>query len=371
MRQLKLIIEGKYLNMHKYSLTLYQYFPLKFTNQMNNKILAILFSLIAGMTSCMDKKPVYDTFTGFTQGSTYSIVYDNGQNISPIDLKQNVEKILHDFDMSLSVYQDSSIISKVNRNEDVVLDSFFIDVFRKSILISQMTDGAFDITVGPLVRAWGFGPDEHKSFTEAKRDSLLKLVGMDKIALVNGRIIKSLPGVTIDVNAIAQGYSVDVVCRYFDHRGIKNYLVEIGGEVRAKGKKAGSLWRIGIDKPEDNNMTPGQTLQGIIRITDRAVSTSGNYRKYYIENGVKYSHEIDPKTGYPARNTLLSATILADDCTTADGLATAAMVIGKERTIKLLGIHPEIEAYLIYSDESGNFKTWMSENLKDKISEEK
>ena len=338
---------------------------------MNNKLLAVLFFLIAVMTSCIGKKPVFDNFTGFTQGSTYSIVYDNNQNINPVDLKQNVEKILHDFEMSLSVYQDSSIISKINRNEDVVLDTFFIEVFNKSVLISEMTEGAFDITVGPLVRAWGFGPDEHKTFTEEKRDSLLKLVGMDKVSLVNGRIIKSLPGVTIDVNAIAQGYSVDVICRYFDHLGIKNYLVEIGGEVRAKGKKAGSLWRIGIDKPEDNNMTPGQTLQGIIKITDKAVSTSGNYRKFYIENGVKYSHEIDPKSGSPAKNTLLSATIVADDCAMADGIATASMVIGKDKTIKFLEIHPEIEAYLIYSDECGNFKTWMSENLKDKITEEK
>jgi FAD:protein FMN transferase len=338
---------------------------------MNNKTLAILFSLITGMTSCIGKKAVFDTFTGFTQGSTYSIVYDNTQNINPIDLKQNVEKILHDFDMSLSVYQDSSVISKINRNEDVVPDTFFIEVFKKSVLISEMTGGAFDITIGPLVRAWGFGPDEHKTFTEEKRDSLLKLVGMDKISLSNGRIVKSLPGVTIDVNAIAQGYSVDVICRYFDHLGIRNYLVEIGGEVKARGRKNGSLWRIGIDRPEDNNMTPGQTLQGIIKITDKALSTSGNYRKFYVEDGVKYSHEIDPKTGYPAKNTLLSATILADECALADGIATASMIIGKDRTIKLLETHPEIDAYLIYSDEGGNFKTWMSDRLSNSITEEK
>jgi thiamine biosynthesis lipoprotein len=337
---------------------------------MNNKKLAILFSLITVLTSCIGKQPVIDNFTGFTQGSTYSIVYDNSINISPLDLKQKVENILHDFEMSLSVYQDSSVISKINRNENVVLDTFFIEVFRKSVLICGMTDGAFDITVGPLVRAWGFGPDEHKTFTKERRDSLMRLVGMDKIALVNGRIVKSLPGVTIDVNAIAQGYSVDVICRYFDHLGISNYLVEIGGEVRAKGKKAGSLWRIGIDKPEDNNMIPGQTLQGIIKITDKAVSTSGNYRKFYIEDGIKYSHEIDPKTGYPAKNTLLSATIVADDCAMADGIATASMVMGKDKTIKFLEIHPEIEAYLVYSDESGNFKTWISENLKKNITEE-
>jgi FAD:protein FMN transferase len=357
--------------MDKYSLTLHQVF-IQFTsnNHMNNKILALLLSLVAVIHSCISKKPVIDNFTGFTQGTTYSIVYDNSINIAPQDLKLKVEKILRDFEMSLSVYQDSSVISKINRNEDVVLDTFFIEIFKESVLISEMTDGAFDITVGPLVRAWGFGPDEHKTFTDEKRDSLLKLVGMDKISLVNDRIVKSDPDVILDVNAIAQGYSVDVICRYFDHLGIRNYLVEIGGEVRAKGKKDGSLWKIGIDKPEDNNMSPGQTLQGIIKITDKAVSTSGNYRKFYIENGIKYSHEIDPKTGYPAKNTLLSATIVADNCALADGFATASMVIGKEKTIKLLEIHPEIEAYLIYSDDNGNFKVWMSDKLKKNITEE-
>ena len=336
---------------------------------MINKLLSVLLLLALVTPACKNKKPVFANFTGFTQGTTYSIVYDNRKNISPEELKLKVEKILHDFDMSLSIYLDSSIISKINRNEEVVPDSFFIEVFNKSVLISEMTAGAFDITVGPLVKGWGFGPDEHKNFKVEKLDSLLNLVGMDKISLINGRLVKSNPGIKLDVNAIAQGYSVDVVCRYFDHLGIKNYLVEIGGEVRAKGKKGKALWRIGIDKPEDNNMSPGQTLEGIIKITDKAVSTSGNYRKFYIEDGIKYSHEIDPKTGYPAKNTLLSATIIADDCAMADGLATAAMVMGKEKTIKFLQIHPEIQAYLIYSDETGNFKTWASEKIKDSISE--
>jgi len=336
---------------------------------MINKLLSVLVFLVLLTAACETKKPVFENFTGFTQGSTYSIVYDNKKKINPIDLKQQVENILHDFDMSLSIYKDSSIISRINRNEEVVPDTFFVEVFKKSALISEMTGGAFDITVGPLVKAWGFGPDEHKNFKVEKLDSLLNLVGMDKVSLINGRLVKSNPGIKLDVNAIAQGYSVDMVCRYFDHLGIKNYLVEIGGEVRAKGKKGKALWRIGIDKPEDNNMSPGQTLEGIIKITDKAVSTSGNYRKFYIEDGIKYSHEIDPKTGYPAKNTLLSATIIADDCAMADGLATAAMVMGKEKTIKFLQIHPEIQAYLIYSDETGNFKTWASEKIKDSISE--
>jgi FAD:protein FMN transferase len=336
---------------------------------MINRLLAGLLFLAFFAYGCKDTKPVFANFTGFAQGSTYSIVYDNRKNLDPGELRQKVEKILNDFDKSLSLYNDSSILSKINRNEDAVPDSFFTEVFRKSAIVSEMTEGAFDITVGPLVKAWGFGPDAHKSFTEAKRDSLMKLVGMSKVSLINGRLIKSDPHISLDFNAIAQGYSVDVICRFFDSLGIKNYLVEIGGEVRAKGRKAGNLWRIGIDKPVDNNITPGQTLQAIIKITDKALATSGNYRKFYIEDGVKYSHEIDPKTGYPVKNNLLSASIIADDCTTADGVATACMVFGTEKTIEFLGTHPELEAYLVYSDNSGDFKTWTSAKLKSYLTE--
>ena len=308
-------------------------------------------------------------FTGFAQGTTYSIVYANNKNISPLELKTKVEKVLHDFDMSLSLYKDSSIISKINRNEEVVPDSFFTEVFRKSSLVSELTDGAFDITVAPLVKAWGFGPDAHKNFSESKRDSLLKLVGMNKVSLVNGKLIKADPRISLDVNAIAQGFSVDVVCRYFDNLGIRNYLVEIGGEVKARGTKNGAHWRIGIDKPVDNNLVPGENLQAIIRISDKAIATSGNYRKFYIENGIKYSHHVDPKTGYTVKNTLLSVSIIADECAMADGVATGCLVMGKEKTIEFLGKHPEFEAYLIFSDDNGNFETWISENLKDLISE--
>ena len=299
----------------------------------------------------------------------YALLYDNNKNISPEDLKSKVEKILHSFDMSLSVYQDSSIISRLNRNEDVIPDAYFTEVFEKSAQISKMTGGAFDITVGPLVNAWGFGPDAHKNFTESKRDSLLKLIGMDKVSLVNGRLIKADPGISLDVNAIAPGFSIDVICRFFDKLGIKNYLVEVGGEVRGKGTKAGAEWRIGIDKPVDNNMSPGESLQAIIRITNKALATSGNYRKFYIENGVKYSHEIDPKTGYPAKNNLLSATILADDCATADGIATACMIMGTQKSIDYINQNPQFSAYFVFSDSDGNFKTWMSSALQDEVSE--
>ena len=191
---------------------------------------------------------------------------------------------------------------------------------------------------------------------------------MEKVSLINGQLVKSDPNISLDFNAIAQGFSVDVICRYFDKLKIKSYLVEIGGEVRVKGDKAGTPWRIGIDKPEDNNMLPGNELEAIIRIKDKSLATSGNYRKFYVENGVKYSHTIDPKTGYPAKNQLLSATILADDCATADGIATACMVMGKENSIDFINKN-KLDGYLIYSDDSGKFKTWISENLKKNISE--
>jgi FAD:protein FMN transferase len=329
---------------------------------------AVVYFLLLLFSSCRETA-TYDNFAGFAQGTTYSMVFENNGRLNPQELKSDVEKILRKFDLSLSLYVDSSVLSRINRNEDIIVDEYFMKAFRKSMEISEMTDGAFDITVGPLVRAWGFGPDDSRNFSELKRDSLMKLVGMDKVKLENGRVIKADPGICLDFNAIAQGYSVDVISDYFSSRGIKSFLVEIGGEVRVKGDKQGVLWRIGIDRPEDNNNLPGNDLQAVISLKDRSLATSGNYRKFYIENGVKYSHTIDPRTGYPARNQLLSATIIARDCATADGIATACMVMGKDKAIAFLGFHPEFDAFLVYSNDSGNYQTWATENLKRYISE--
>jgi len=332
------------------------------------RVLYLVFLLLLSGISCKEQVE-FSSFNGFAQGTTYSVVFEDNDKIEISDLKTNVEKILYDFDMSLSIYQDSSVVSRINRDEDVLPDTFFIEAFTKSKEISQITSGAFDITVGPLVEAWGFGPDAAKSFTEPIRDSLMNFIGMDKVKIRNGMVYKADPRIRLDFNAIAQGYSVDILSRYLKSIGIKRHLVEIGGEVRVCGDKGGVLWRIGIDRPEDNNMMPGEDLQAIISLKDRSLATSGNYRKFYIEDGVKYSHTIDPKTGYPARNRLLSATIIADDCATADGIATACMVMGQDRTIEFLNLHPEFEAYLIYSDDNGNFKTWATQNLKKNISE--
>jgi FAD:protein FMN transferase len=335
----------------------------------NLRIITLIVFVAVLFQSCTNKKTVIENISGFIQGTTYSIVFDNKKNIDPIDLRANIEQVLHEFDMSLSLYEDSSVLAKLNRNEEVDADKFFTEAFIKSDSLFRITNGAFDVTIAPLVRAWGFGPDDHKNFRKEKLDSLKNLVGMEKVSLVDGKLVKSNPDVTLDFNAIAQGYSVDVIYNYMSDTGIDNFLVEIGGEVRAKGTKGGALWRIGIDRPEDFNVTPGQQLQAIIKISDQSIATSGNYRKFYIEDGVKYSHTIDPRTGYPAKNKLLSVTIIARECAIADGIATACMVMGKEDAIEFINSNPQLSAYIVYSDDDGNFKTWMSESVKKNIEE--
>jgi thiamine biosynthesis lipoprotein len=330
----------------------------------------ILLVVLLLICSCKGNISDYGRITGFTQGTTYSIVYGGMSGFPTEKLRGEVEAILHQIDMSLSVYNDSSVIARLNRNETAVPDTFFSEVFRRSQDISEITDGAFDITVMPLVKAWGFGPDEHKSFDRSKLDSLLSLVGYTKIKMTGNRLIKSDPRITLDVNAIAQGYTVDVLYNRFDDMGLKNYLIEVGGEVRVRGKKGNNLWKIGIDRPADSNMVPGAALQAIIELKDKALATSGNYRKFYVEEGVKYSHTIDPKTGYPSKNRLLSATIITGDCTTADAIATACMVMGLERSIEFIKNNPGFEGYLIYSDDDGSYATWISEKLMKYLKEE-
>jgi FAD:protein FMN transferase len=336
---------------------------------MNNKVLLIFLVILSTAVACRSKKVEFGRISGRAQGTSYSIVYQDPVKFKPEDVKNIADTIFKNFDRSVSTYNPSSVISKVNRNEPVRVDTFFTGVFNKSKEISLLTDGAFDITVGPLVKAWGFGPDNHRKFNVSKLDSLLKLVGFEKVMIRDDKVVKSDPGICLDVNAIAPGYSADVLCRYFKAMGIKNFLVEVGGEVRAVGSKNGDYWKIGIDKPEDNNMIPGEKLQAIVRLKNKALATSGDYRKFYIEDGVKYSSHIDPRTGYPVKNRLLSVSIMADECATADGIATACMVMGKDKAIGFLEKNKNLEAYFIYSDEQGNFKTWITEKLRKDLNE--
>jgi FAD:protein FMN transferase len=321
-----------------------------------NAIIAI--AAIGILASCSSREKEYVKFGGFAQGTTYSISYHDSERRN---LQPQVDSILKDFDSSLSIYNKNSIVSRMNDNDtSATADGYFTECFGYSAEVSKATGGAFDITVGPLVRAWGFGLKNKDKITKEHIDSLLTLVGMDKVALVGGKLQKKNPKVFIDVNAIAQGYSVDVVARYLEGKGIGEYLIEIGGETYGKGVNAhGKPWTIGIDKPYDGNQAPGESLQATVELpSGKALATSGSYRKFFVENGVKYSHEIDPKTGYPARNTLLSASVVARNCAYADAYATAFMVFGVDRTKEFLKAHPEMDAYLVFSGKHGAFETF-------------
>lgn len=310
----------------------------------------------------------YYSITGFTQGTTYHITYEiRGET----DLKPEVDSILNDFDHSLSTYIPNSVISEINRNvPGIEADEHFIKVFNKSYEVYLNTDGAFDITVAPIVNALGFGFTKKVHVDSALIDSLLQYVGMNKVKLSGKKVIKQFPETMFDVNAIAQGYSVDVVSAYFDKLGIKNYLIEIGGEIRTKGRNSKKEdWKIGIDKPIENNMIPGESLQTILKLTNKSLATSGNYRKFYEEDGVKYAHSIDPKTGYPVLTRLLSATVVANDCMTADAYATAFMVMGLEKSIDYLSKHKELQGYLIFGGKDGNFETYITEGLRNEVME--
>lgn len=330
--------------------------------------LPFLLSLLLMVTAC-SQQPEYAELNGLTQGTTYHIVVQKTPGMDVMALRQDVEKLFTQIDNSLSIYNDSSVISAINANRTNLTDTLFREVFRASAQISSESGGLFDITVGPLVKAWGFGPDAMKRFNESMLDSLLALVGMDRVRLEGDRIIKADPDIFIDVNAIAQGYTVDLVADLITARGISQCLVEVGGEVRTVGNKNGMGWMVGIDTPADGNYTPGADIQARIRLDDRALATSGNYRKFFVENGIKYSHTIDPRTGYPARHTLLSATIIAPTGAVADAWATACMVGGKDTAIAFIEKHDFLEGYLIYSDENGAMKTWTSEGLRNMIIE--
>ncbi|HQB79060.1 MAG TPA: FAD:protein FMN transferase [Tenuifilaceae bacterium] len=322
-------------------------------------VVALLF--IAGCSSISEN---YYRVEGFAQGTTYSITYEDVQQR---DLSSGIDSILSAIDSSMSVYATNSVISKFNRNESLYADPMLVDVVKQSVTISRVTNGAFDITVGPLVKAWGFGPNGKQTPDSSHIDELLSLVGMDKITIKGDSVIKLNPNVVIDVNAIAQGYTVDVIAEYFESMGITNYLVEVGGEIRTLGVNAkGTDWVVGIDKPVDNAV-PGAELQVKLSLSGKSLATSGNYRKFYEENGVKYSHTINPKTGFPARHTLLSATVIAKTAAQADAYATALMVMGFENAVEFVHGTPDIEAYLVHSSPDGKYLEWMSPGIREMI----
>lgn len=307
----------------------------------------------------------YHSINGLVFGTIYNITYQYDG-----DLKAEIEAELKNFDGSLSPFNDTSFISRINRNEDIVTDRFFQTCFNRSMEISRETKGAFDITVAPLANAWGFGFKKGEFPDSMKIDSLLQITNYRKVKLADGKVVKEDPRIMLSCSAVAKGYSVDVVAQLLDKKGVENYMVDIGGEIVAKGKNArNGLWRIGINKPIDDSLSVNQEIQTILEISNIGLATSGNYRNFYYKDGKKYAHTIDPRTGYPVQHNILSATVIAEDCMTADALATAFMVMGLEEASAFAKAHPAIDAYFIYSDENGKFQTYFTEGMKKYIAQ--
>lgn len=307
----------------------------------------------------------YQNNKGFIFGTTYNITYQHDK-----DLGKEILVALNQVDASLSPFNEKSIITKINNNEAVKPDKMFVEVFELAKQISTETHGAFDITVAPMVNAWGFGFKSGTSPTKEVIDSIKEIVGFDKISLKSNKIVKQDPRTTLDCSAIAKGYGCDIVARLFRNKDIKNFMIEIGGEVVTSGISEKRIpWKIGVTKPTDDSLSTNQELQTILNITDMAMATSGNYRNFYYKNGKKYAHTIDPKTGYPVQHNILSATVLASDCATADAYATSFMVLGLDGAMKILEQHPELMAYFIYSDQKGHNAVWYSPSMKGKVIE--
>ena len=296
----------------------------------------------------------FQTEEGYIFGTTYHIKYQYEEN-----LHDSIIARLNAIDHSLSMFNPNSIVSCINRGESMKADSLIVCVWNMSQSISKETEGAFDPTVAPLVNIWGFGFNKKQIPEKEIIDSLRELVGWQRISIQDGLFYKEDPRMIIDFSAIAKGFGVDHVANLFRSMGIQNFMVEIGGEIIAQGSNfKGEAWRIGINKPDDDSTGTNTALQEVIEVRNSALATSGNYRNFYMEGGRKIAHTIDPKTGYPAQQSILSSTVKAPSCAMADGYATAFMVMGMEKSQEFLKTHPQLQAYFIFSDENGQYKTW-------------
>ncbi len=313
--------------------------------------LLLFLSLILSCTSGSKSNYSYQQHFGEIFATGYNIKYAYDQS-----LEEEIIAELNKFDLSLNPFKENSIITKINRNEPVELDSFFLKVFRKSEEISRKTRGKFDITVSPLINAWGFGFQNMDSVTPEIIDSLREFVGYEKISLDSGEnIVKTDPRVQINTSAIAKGYACDVIADLLESYGIEHYMIEIGGEVAAKGvNDKGLCWRIEITKPIDDATGMLRYRQTVLSLCDKSLATSGNYRNYYIKEGKKYAHTIDPHTGYPSQLDILGATVIADDCMTADAYATAFMAMGMEQSIEIARDIPGLYYYFVYEKDDNS-----------------
>jgi thiamine biosynthesis lipoprotein len=301
---------------------------------------------------------------GGALGTSYSIIYLSDKTL---DYQREIDSVFQAVNQSLSTYIPTSDISKINRGDTtIVVDALFRDVFKISNEVYQKTNGYFDPTVGALVNAWGFGPGPEIEMDSSKVDSLLNFVGFDKVVITDkGTVRKSNPNIYLDFNAIAKGYAIDCLAKMMDQKGIKNYLLEVGGELVAKGENIlkGKPWVVGIDDPQ---IAEGRALKILIHLKDKALASSGNYRKFRInpQTGMKYVHTIDPKTGFTKAGNTLGVTIVADTCAEADAYATAFMAMDLDDALKLLSQEKQIDGYIIYLDGNGQPQEFMTAGFK-------
>ena len=315
---------------------------------------------LAVLASC-GKQPEKVVLQGLAQGSYYAVTYYDEQNRN---FQREIDSIFHAVDMSVNLWVDSSIISKVNRNEEVALDSIFIDNFNIAQEAARLSDGYFDPTISPIVAAWGFSYKSGDSLTPQLIDSLRQLVDYRNIRIENGKVVKENPAMTLDFNAIAQGYTSDLIASFLESRGVKIFLVDTGGEIMARGEKPdGKPWIVGIEKPAEN-MDSERIVQTRIALCDKGLVTSGSTRKYVERNGKRYSHCINPKTGYPVEHQLLSVTVMAENSVWADALASICMVMGKERSLPLIQNMDGVEAYYIFVNGQNELETFATEGFK-------
>lgn len=321
--------------------------------------LYLLTGLVVLLTACTPPVTYYEE-----SGSVFHTVYHIKYQASQL-LTDQIDAELQQFNLSLNPFNPNSIIAKVNRNEPVEVDAWFREVFDKAREVSSHTDGIFDITCAPLINAWGFGFNKMDSVTAHTIDSIRAFVGYQKVRLEGNKVVKEDPRLLLNASAIAKGYACDVIARLLERNGVENYMVEIGGEVTMKGVNPhGDCWRIGINKPAEETGGIQTEIEEVIQLCKPGgVATSGNYRNFYVKDGKKYAHTIDPRTGYPAEQNMLSATVVAKDCITADAYATAFMAMGVEKARQLASSLAGMDYFFIYTDEQGRQKVEYSEGM--------
>ena len=329
---------------------------------MNYKLLFPVLMLL--LSACGGSR--YVDMDGYAQGGTYHIRCAVPLRHQPAKVQEAVDAALLRIDKSISGYNQGSLLSAFNRGAKIEPDGCFKDIFNRSKAVWSISEGAFDPSAAPLFDIWGFGFQNGSNPDQAAIDSVMEFVGMEKIRLENGDLVKSDVRCKLNFNAIAQGYSCDYVATVLEKFGISDYIIEIGGEIVTRGKSPrGSAWRIQIDKPDDDNNVAGKMVQDVLSISDCGVVTSGNYRRFYIKDGKKYSHTIDPLTGAPVNHQLLSATVIAKDATAADAYATWFMVVGTDKAVEITlsgKVDDLLGVYLVYA-EGDETKVWHTDGI--------